>query len=90
MTSESKALLASDRLGSIASRENTLHQEAQRTSDALAWLDRRLEADIRASRKALGDADELPAVVYGVDARGEEQREAEADVHAAVLQLKHG
>jgi hypothetical protein len=90
VTSESKALLASDRLGSIASRENTLHQEAQRTSDALAWLDRRLEADIRASRKALGDADELPAVVYGVDARGEEQREAEADVHAAVLQLKHG
>ena len=48
--------MASDRLSNLASKELRLQTESKRTSEALDWLDRRLEAELKAASK-----DRLPS-----------------------------
>jgi len=50
MMMRGKELLASDQLTQLAGRESRTLDGARRTSEALSWLDRRLDADLRASR----------------------------------------
>ncbi|KAJ1491352.1 hypothetical protein T484DRAFT_1882906, partial [Baffinella frigidus] len=86
VANSSKELLASDRLASLAGRENMLHQEAQRTGEALSWLDRRFEADLRASRDAPRSGDAAAGGnLYGEDGEAEEKQLAEADVRREML-----
>lgn len=49
VVTRSRELLAADRLTTLAGRESKIAEESKRTSEALTWLDRRLEADLRAA-----------------------------------------
>ena len=51
MLLQGKTLLASDRLSQLAVQESRLSDGHKRTSEALAWLDRRLESDLAASSR---------------------------------------
>ena len=50
MMMRGKELLASDRLSQLAGKESRTMDGAKRTSEALTWLDRRLDADLAATQ----------------------------------------
>lgn len=49
MLMRGKELLASDRLDQLAGKESRTSEGERRTSEALTWLDKRLDADLKAS-----------------------------------------
>jgi len=49
MLMRGKELLATDRLSQLAGKESRTSDGAKRTSEALIWLDKRLDADLRAA-----------------------------------------
>ena len=57
MLLQGKTLLASDRLSQLAVQESRLSDGHKRTSEALAWLDRRLESDLAASSRSEREAE---------------------------------
>jgi hypothetical protein len=64
MMMRGKELLASDRLSQLAGKEVRTADGAKRTSEALTWLDKRLDADLRAATAGggqhVGDDAEAP------------------------------
>jgi hypothetical protein len=62
MMMKGKELLASDRLSLLAGRESRTMEGEKRTSEALDWLDKRLQADLQKTKSLVGSTPESPAV----------------------------
>ena len=60
MMESSKELLAADRLSRLAGKGSRTLDAAKRTSEALAWLDKNLEAEVAATRAKSGHATSAP------------------------------